>query len=778
MSKPGRIYRITQQAFDPASDIQEVCDISDNDYLVDDSATVDIITLQGAPQPFRLSVIDSDEDILTPVKSQQLTIQFLSDGVSGIGMNTFASGSDARWSFHLYIATETLLRGFLVLNDMSEDFMPDPNIVVLTGTDGLGLLKDIPWVDFSGNNPVGDYKLASIIMQCLYRTGVVINLHAAFNIKLAGLIDDISIVNTTDEHFFSKVYLNAKTFEDQIGTCINCYDVLKRILGEEARVFQRNGVWFIQRIDEMIVTGGVYITTFSSSGIFLQNTGAKTWEKSVGKDSPYTIFFSREQTRVVPTRPVKDIKESFSYEYPQEVPDNTDFDRGDLIDGTNPLSKTYKIADWVSLFSNTSTDDAPTTPIYIRRIFVNDYETERYVVIEAKSGDFNFIMSNPIRVGLKDKFILGLEMRLSSDVGGSGFYRDNSIQVRLYGNDGTFWTHQSANSASAEKKWVACTSTFRTNQKFFSVEGDSVNDQTESIGLYNGESAEIPVAGYIRIILGASENFGDDHDTYYSGLSFDYRPYINGSHGKFTGQEQTVTQSGAYKEKRETQVYMTDAPRMLQKGAMLKELSLVEIFSGSVDFLAGTSFNISGYQLGLFRAGQIINISGGSLSDQTARVISAIYHVIIDKTEVSIDGSTFFETHTASIKEQTFELANSFYNAALNPAGPPDATYLHPYSEIQAYDVFNQFVYDRRIFQATLQGCDLGTLDADSLANNAHLIYKWTFTDMTSDTINRVFILLTFDQDHRIQEWSAVFREIDNSVRTKIYTGRVFKYLT
>lgn len=778
MSKPGRIYRLQQQAFDTAAGVQQVCDISDNEFLIDDADPVDIILLQGGPTPIRVSVIDSDEDIFTSVRSQQLTLQFLSDSSAGISMNTFARGSDSRWSFRLYIATETLLRGFLVLDDMSEDFMPDPNVVVLTGTDGLALLKDIPWTDLNGDNPTGEYTIAQIITQCTFRTGVVLQLRAAFNLKRQGYIDDISIPNTNAQHFFATIYLDAKSFEKEIGVSVSCYEVLQKVLGESARIYQRNDFYIVERIDEKeTTTRGYYMTSFGSDGQFLANLGEKTFNKSVGKDSPYTMFFSREQTRVIPSRPIGLLKESFNYDFPQEIPDNIDFDRGDLINGSNPLSKTYDVADWVALFSNTSSDDAPTTAIYTRRIFVSDYETERYVVIEAKSGDFNFILANPIPVGLKDTFILGLEMRLSSDVSGSGFYREASVQVRLYGSDGTYWTHQSANSASNQKKWVACDPTFRTNQKFFSVEGDAVNDQTESVGLFDGESAEIPVAGYLRIVLGASSNFGDDHDTYYSGLSFDYRPYINGSHGKFTGQEQSVTQTGGYKATREKQVYVSDAPRPLIKGALKQALLYVDIYNASLSFLAGNSFEITGYFLAIFRRGQILNISGTTFNDRVFKVQRVIYHVVTNLTEVFLDFGTFTETNTTLVQELTFELANSFYDASKNPAGPPGVEYNHPYSEIQAYDVWNQFYYDRRIFQATLQGCDLGFI-ADTFANNAHLIHKWFFTDSTLDTIDRMFILLTSDQDHRLQEWTAVFREVDNTARPKVYTGRTFKYLT
>lgn len=776
MSKPGRIYRITHQCFDD-SDIQEIVDISDTDYQIDDADEVDIVPLIPAGDPVRCSVIDNSEDPFTVHRSQQLTISILSE--NPVNMNTFASGSDNRWAVHNYIGVKTLFKGFLVLDDMSEAFMFDPNDIILTANDGLGLLKDMPLVDFDGNDLVGEYKLIELIAFCLYRTGTPLTIKAAFNIKLSGFIDDISIPNVNDQHFFSTEWVSSKSYQNSDGTFMDMYEVLNRILGEEACVFQRQGFWWILRIDEIEhPTRGLYITEFDSDGVFVGNLGEKSFEKQVGKDSPFTIFFSREQTKVVPTRPFKSVKLTFPYDYP-DLPENKDFEKGDLIDGTSPTVKTYKIDEWPAFFSNTSSDDAPTTPIYTRRLFTNDYETERYVVIEA-SADFNFIMSQPIKVGAKDTFILGLERRMSADTGGSGFYSDPHVQVRLYGNDGTFWTHQSKTSIDPRAFWEQCTATFRTNQHFFVIEGDLADDTRESKGLYDGESAEIPVAGTIRILLYQSSQFGIANDTYLSGLSFDYRPFINGSHGKFTGQSQEVirtTEPERYKAKRETDVYLTDAPRPGIKGALLNPFQFVEVFSGSVIFVTGFAFKIAGYQLAKFRKGQRINVSGTTSNNFQARVTGVTYTIVGTETIITVDHATVSETDaTTLVQEMSFELSSQFYNAVTQPDGPLDSTYIHPYSEIQVYDVWNQFNNDKRVFQATLQGLDLIAVDSDLLANNAHLIHKWGFSDPDEDTNDRFFQLMTFDQSHRTAEWTGVFREVFNITRDKQYLGRTFKY--
>src|SRR5690348_16687670 len=114
MSKPGIIYRITSQSFHEDEDIQCIVDISDTDFLIDDADDPERIPLTGAGSPIELTVIDNDEDPITPVKAQQLITRFLSD--YSYNMASFLGGSDQRWLVHYYIGddTKTIFKGFIV----------------------------------------------------------------------------------------------------------------------------------------------------------------------------------------------------------------------------------------------------------------------------------------------------------------------------------------------------------------------------------------------------------------------------------------------------------------------------------------------------------------------------------------------------------------------------------------------------------------------------------------------------------------------------------------
>lgn len=86
--------------------------------------------------------------------------------------------------------------------------------------------------------------------------------------------------------------------------------------------------------------------------------------------------------------------------------------------------------------------------------------------------------------------------------------------------------------------------------------------------------AAFPIDGKIYFGLyqqNQAANFNDNYEVHYSNFQFDYSPYINGSYRKYNGHSFKVTQPGEYINSRYEQVYISDAPNKLFKGAMFKK---------------------------------------------------------------------------------------------------------------------------------------------------------------------------------------------------------------
>lgn len=603
MSKPGTIYRVNWQAFSPSdgtgemtSDIQGYIDISDTDNLIDDADEATVYDLQGSGEPATLTVIDNNEDPFTAILSQQLTINF--ESTLSITMSTFAQGSDQRWLVHYYIGdnTNTIFKGFLVVDDMSEALLPYPNTVTLTANDGLGLLKEIPLVNADDENPQGYHKISDYLTWALRKTGHGFYLYAAFNIKNITLVSDISIPNSDAEHFFYKNYLEAKTFEDEIGTSLNCYESITRILGEEAKLFQMKGQWWILRVDEMEdPTRGVYVSKFDSSGSFVSNLGEIHFDKSIGFSED--IKLSLEASTVTVSRPHKEVRLNYNFETPREVPCNIDFDRGDVIDDTFP-EKTYALDCWTlreGVPGYYGTVDGTTATIH-RQFNSNDYEEERYVVLTARTSfesssinDATYIESEAIYINEKDKFSTSVDFRLDADIATGGNGNTRLFRAVLNGDDNSWWILGETTTGSGIYQWWN-TLVWTVNSAKGDVSVDFDEDDTEYRTI-SWEAPPAPVSGSLYLWLNQFNQLNsadDNREIWYTGLQFDYIPFINGTYQKYSGQYHRTTQTGNYKAKREKEVYISDSPRKLFKGAL-------HYFNGSSYDLSGNFYNAAVY---------------------------------------------------------------------------------------------------------------------------------------------------------------------------------------
>lgn len=530
------------------------------------SSEDEIVELEMADDPLRDIVIDNDEDVFTPIRARQLEIKIHSS--SSVNINKFSIGGDNSFKVNYYIDSVLQFTGFLSLGDLSQEFLPDPNIITLVATDGLGFLKDIPLTDFDGDNPENENAILDYLLWALYKTGLRLNLAVTFNIREV-TASTLNADSTGAGHFFKFNYLDAKTFEDEAGTCINCFDVIARILGEEGQLSQFNGEWRIIRIDEM--EHGLSVQTvfrWDYAGTFISKT-TETHAENIGVGESYS--WMNDDARVSLQRLIKESRLIFNYEVPKEIPCNIEFLRGTIL-GDTPTLKTYSIDCWTKLYKDGTGDHPAAGNMYIEVQFLDGYEINRYLHFED-NGVFNFIMSSPIYVGAGDRATINVDRRMESNHSTAG--TDNCVQLRLYGDDGTFWTHHGKNpSASPDADvayWVACDSLFQTNQKFHCFHVADDYDDTESTSLFSGEVGPIPVAGEIRMLIYVSALWGGVEDTYIEQASFDYLPYINGSFEKFTGQEHIVKQDVDTRSVREKEVFISDSPKKIFKGALLIE---------------------------------------------------------------------------------------------------------------------------------------------------------------------------------------------------------------
>jgi len=181
----GLIYRL---AFKNIEDNIITVDISPTDVLIPDADTPVITPLVGSGSPFIVSTVNNDESKFQPIRSKQCKIEFISDLSGGLNISTFSVGPDNLWVVTADCNSEIIFRGFLIMADNQQPFLPDPNIVILTATDHLGALKETPWVGYDGSNPVGKMRIADIVCTCLKQTGLERSLFVINNLKAGSAV--------------------------------------------------------------------------------------------------------------------------------------------------------------------------------------------------------------------------------------------------------------------------------------------------------------------------------------------------------------------------------------------------------------------------------------------------------------------------------------------------------------------------------------------------------------------------------------------------------------
>lgn len=760
--KTGLYYRIDFQNFE--GDLVRI-DIGDTDVQIDDALDPQYIQLRGSGDPLHIKVINNDEDKFTPIRAKQAVIQFMSD--ASYNASTFADGSDNRYNVSVTLnPTGTPLAvflGFLVLSDIEQPFQPVPQVVTLTASDHLGLLKDVPLADDASVNLRGKYKIAELIAFCLKKTGLTLSINVINNMRvgsgsyvtdatfdaatnnmivsrtsffyvgqtirisntssnngtfivlgtgtgvitiniLSGTLVDETPVNvviediSSERHLYDVIYLDALTFEASVGVAESCYDVLSKILTDDCFLTQYAGEWWICRVDEYDQYGP-YRAIFDADGVYQSIAFYNTINQYLGADRDKQFIDADAVVRY--ERGMGFIKETYHYDYPEEVICNITFDRGDFIadlpdetvDDTTFQAKSYSPECWTigRYYVNDLTPTASTADLYIKRLFFNDYEDNRYLVVgySGESDPFAYARSEAFTMDMGDKVSISVEMMPSVDTIGGGIL--GVLGVVLFGNSGDYYT---LNTFGGWNK----NSGLGHEEDFFGTAIQLNYTSTEEKQQFNTGSVEsqpTPESGDLYLYLPAGNiNGGSGTPDFYYNVNFTYIPLINGSYQKYLGQYHQVTRvETGYIAKREGEVFISDAPKQSFKGAMF-------IFDGS-----------------------------------------------------------------------EYRLVSRYYSSSQFSLGPPASQdFVNRYGYHQAFAVWNQYRNTIRKFTGT--GISLGASWGD-------VIHRYSLTDNHPDSNGRYFLLISFDQNWKSCQFSATFIEVYNFYTGKTYTDPwVFKYLS
>lgn len=745
--------------------------------------------LEMSEAPIVLQTVDNSEDKFTPIKSKSCTISvFTNDDVNAM---TFAGGGDTQYKVEVAVNAESeiIYTGWLSLSDLGQTFQPDPNVLTLTATDGIAFLKNVPLSDDKGRYLQGPHPLIKYIAWALQRTGIELDIWIQMN-----LLEVNSIYDYPEYHFYNTVFLDAQTFEDEVGTLENCYTVLEKILGEFCELSQQKNKWFIKSIDEANYAQ-FRICRFTSSGDPVDFV-TELYAKDIGSDSDYyTMAFMNDDARLSLQRPYKSVLHKYNFEYPTEIVQNINFERGDVIQEPDFSQATsygiYELEGWTHFKNTFQAPDANYVARIIKTYNYGDLE-DSFVQLNMPTNlgtapvNVNNVRSTPIYVKQGDIVNISFQAQIAA------LTPDNwhPLHVRLVPNTGSDVYDWEMNNTQLNDQGKPIVNQWNLkNPAVFDWSLWLVQNTKEDVGGINqgvtstSAEIEIPYDGklYVRLLNGyfqlpASVIYSST-ETYFRELSIDFTARIAGSWAKYTGQEHISQQNIDTLAVRENDVYMTDAPRIEMKGAMLRRLIGDTIYSGLGLFADGNSVSLDGDLTAYINIDDYVRIYNTTSNNGIFRIVGFNYAATPNKTVIEFDESTIDEVDASTVVQIfNYELTENFYDSIDYPGGGAPTSAQLPYGQHQNQAVWNQYNRVFSAFEATIDGLDTDTVDNLGLPDLPDLMHMYRQNDTHPATYNKQFKCLHYEQDTDNCEWSIYMIEVGDGSIPKSYDGHTFKY--
>jgi hypothetical protein len=205
--------------------------------------------LQAKGDPFSKKLNADAEDKFFIIRASELNFTFLSQ--TSFQYHDLFTEDDRQFLVKHYIdygsGYELDWTGYLIPFFYSENHVNHVYEVSVTATDGLASLKELDFVDESGENLKGTVKGIEIISIILKKLGLSLNIRSAINMY------DSEFDSADTDDPLQQVYYDTSVYYDEDGVPEKCDKVLKYILTDYLAVIaQSDNTWIIWRPEELI----------------------------------------------------------------------------------------------------------------------------------------------------------------------------------------------------------------------------------------------------------------------------------------------------------------------------------------------------------------------------------------------------------------------------------------------------------------------------------------------------------------------------------------------
>lgn len=217
--------------------------------ILEDGYSGEVYPLYPTGDVLRITQGQRDDSELEPIKASEAILSLLCVDEGNPYMSLFTTDP---MRFKLRIRqgvgpkTPPYWEGYLVTGTYTQDYSNPPYHVQIRATDGLVILKDIPFLDVNGERFQGVLSLGSIVRY-------ILSLVSSNGLKYPYVNDPI--VPAQDVNTFTIVGLQAEGLYSTLGgnDVPSCYEVLSAVLASmQCQIYQSQLYWCVRPVSSLI----------------------------------------------------------------------------------------------------------------------------------------------------------------------------------------------------------------------------------------------------------------------------------------------------------------------------------------------------------------------------------------------------------------------------------------------------------------------------------------------------------------------------------------------
>jgi hypothetical protein len=515
----------------------------------------------GSPIPITLTSLkyedgDGDNDKLAGVKRSILRIGLLGD--SSFNYEALFTTNETDYKVFLYINNILNWVGWLDTSGMTFDLKDSKQSIELIARDGLHLLDNAKFLDYSDSPLWAFHRITNIIGYCLDKTELGLNFRNWIDIYPDG--STVRAASFPERDPFYITYLNSGTFRSGANDYEAPIDILNKIcLSFGMRLFQARGEWHLVYVEDWIKNEGLSCSRFTPLGVPVDVFLDQRHRIQFGYSQNLKLI--NEDAKVSFVKPYKSVQSNFTYDVPRPVLRNEDLNSGNFIGYQTPTTLArYDLDYWTQ---GSGWDFWTEAQLAVANGSLT--EIVRYIQCvadgSASSGDLTST-AIPVQAGDSFKFFFNLA---AGDSQSTNQWRC-FIDIKL-----------TSNSPVADK-WLGRDGKWKTTRQFYEL-ATALNGVTFSItDPYRYEYSTVdpvPTGGAsIEILFRFEESrtgviSSGTRGIRIFGFDFEYTPAINEyastASGHYYKNETTGIKENAY----EIQRYIGDTPNYTMRGALI-----------------------------------------------------------------------------------------------------------------------------------------------------------------------------------------------------------------